>query len=122
MDKQKIKWSAIVVVDVLLINIAFLLAYLTSRQFGFNPLEQPTSLSAILQRADISSFQHFLGDRRPRHDSSRRFFIGVQHIQTDVATRLCSGISETRDRNPIGDFRTYHPRCPIKNRLGPILD
>ena len=61
MDKPKIKWSPIVVVDVLLINIAFLFAYLTSRQFGFDPLEQPTSLSAVLQGAEISSFQHFLG-------------------------------------------------------------
>ena len=93
MDKQKIKWSPIVVVDALLINIAFLLAYLTSRQFGFDPLEQPTSLSAILQSADISSFQRFFGDRRPRHDRPNRFFIGVEYIQTDVATRLCSGIS-----------------------------
>ena len=61
MDKRKIKWSPIVVVDVLLINIAFLFAYLTSRQFGSDPLEQPTSLSAVLQGADISLFQHFLG-------------------------------------------------------------
>ncbi len=61
MDKPKIKWSPIIVVDVLLVNIAFLFAYLTSRQFGFDPLEQPTSLSSVLQNADISSFQHFLG-------------------------------------------------------------
>ena len=61
MDKRKIKWSPIVVIDVLLINIAFLFAYLTSRQFGFDPLEQPTSLSAVLQGAEISLFQHFLG-------------------------------------------------------------
>ncbi len=61
MDKPKIKWSPVVIVDVLLINIAFLFAYLTSRQFGFDLLEQPTSLPAILQGADISPFQHFLG-------------------------------------------------------------
>ncbi len=61
MDKPKIKWSFIVVVDVLLVNIAFLFAYLTSLQFGFDFLEQPTPLFAILQSADLSSYQHFLG-------------------------------------------------------------
>ena len=61
MDKPKIKWSPIIVVDVLLVNIAFLFAYLTGRQFGFDPLEEPTSLSLVLQNADISPFQHFLG-------------------------------------------------------------
>ena len=61
MDRPKIKWSSIVVVDVLLVNIAFLFAYLTSLQFGFDFLEQSTPLSAILQRADVSAYQHFLG-------------------------------------------------------------
>ena len=61
MDKPKMKWSPIIVVDVLLVNIAFLCAYLTSQQFGFDLLEQSTSLSAILERANISSFQLFLG-------------------------------------------------------------
>ena len=61
MDKPKIKWSFIVVVDVLLVNIAFLFAYLTSLQFGFDFLEQPTPLFAILQSADLSASQHFLG-------------------------------------------------------------
>ena len=61
MDKPKMKWSPIIVVDVLLVNIAFLCAYLTSQQFGFDPLEQSTSLSAILKNADISSFQLFWG-------------------------------------------------------------
>ena len=61
MDRPKIKWSSIVVVDVLLVNIAFLFAYLTSLQFGFDFLQQSTPLSAILQRADVSAYQHFLG-------------------------------------------------------------
>ncbi|MYB02530.1 polysaccharide biosynthesis protein, partial [Candidatus Poribacteria bacterium] len=61
MDKPKIKWSFIVVVDVLLVNIAFLSAYLTSLQFGFDFLEQPTPLFAILQSADLSASQHFFG-------------------------------------------------------------
>ena len=61
MDKPKIKWSPIIVVDVLLVNIAFLCAYLTSQQFGFDPLAQSTALSAILKTANISSFQLFSG-------------------------------------------------------------
>ena len=61
MDKPKIKWSSTVVVDVLLVNIAFLFAYLTSLQFGFDLLEQPTPLSGILQSADVAPYQHFLG-------------------------------------------------------------
>ncbi len=63
MDKPKIKWSFTVVVDVLLVNIAFLFAYLTSRQFGLDLLEQSTWLSAILQSADTSPFQpqHLVG-------------------------------------------------------------
>ena len=63
MDKPKIKWSFTVVIDVLLVNIAFLFAYLTSRQFGLDLLEQSTWLSAILQSADTSPFQpqHLVG-------------------------------------------------------------
>ena len=61
MNKPKIKWSSIVVVDVLLINIAFLCAYLTSLQFGFNFLQQSTPLSAILQSVDVTPTQHFFG-------------------------------------------------------------
>ena len=63
MDKPKIKWSFTIVVDVLLVNFAFLFAYLTSRQLGFDFLEQSTVLSTILQNADISPFQpqHVIG-------------------------------------------------------------
>ena len=61
MNKPKIKWSSIIVVDVILVNIAFLCAYLTSLQFGFDFLKQPTPLFAMLQSADIASYQHFLG-------------------------------------------------------------
>lgn len=57
MDKPKIKWSFTIVVDVLLVNLAFLFAYLTGRQLGFDFLEQATGLSTILQGADISPFQ-----------------------------------------------------------------
>lgn len=57
MDKRKIKWSFTIVVDVFLVNLAFLFAYLTSRQLGFDFLEQATVLSTILQSADISPFQ-----------------------------------------------------------------
>ena len=59
MDKPKIKWSSLVVVDVILINIAFLFAYLTSLQFGFDLLKQPTPFSAVLQNADIPAYQYF---------------------------------------------------------------
>ena len=57
MDKPKIKWSFTIVVDVLLVNLAFLFAYLTGRQLGFDFLEQATALSTILQNADLSPFQ-----------------------------------------------------------------
>jgi FlaA1/EpsC-like NDP-sugar epimerase len=57
MDKPKIKWSFTIVVDVLLVNLAFLFAYLTGKQLGFDFLEQATGLSTILQSADISPFQ-----------------------------------------------------------------
>ena len=57
MDKPKIKWSFTIVVDILLVNLAFLFAYLTSRQLGFDFLEQPAPLFAILQSIDTSPFQ-----------------------------------------------------------------
>lgn len=57
MDKPKIKWSFTIVVDALLVNLAFLFAYLTGRQLGFDFLEQATALSTILQSADLSPFQ-----------------------------------------------------------------
>lgn len=63
MDKSKIKWSFTIVVDILLVNLAFLFAYLTSRQFGFDFLQQPIPLLALLQSVDISPFQpqHVIG-------------------------------------------------------------
>ena len=64
MDKPKIKWSFTIVVDVLLVNLAFLFAYLTSRQLGnFDFLQQATVLSTLLQNADLSPFQpqHVIG-------------------------------------------------------------
>ncbi len=63
MDRPKIKWSFTIVVDVLLVNLAFLFAYLTGRQLGFDFLEQATGLSTILQSVDISPFepQHITG-------------------------------------------------------------
>ena len=63
MDKPKIKWSFTIVVDILLVNLAFLFAYLTSRQLGFDFLEQPAPLFVILQGADTSPFQpqHVIG-------------------------------------------------------------
>ena len=57
MDRPKIKWSFTIVVDVLLVNLAFLFAYLTGRQLGFDFLEQATGLSTILQSVDIYPFQ-----------------------------------------------------------------
>ena len=63
MDKSKIKWRFTIVVDILLVNLAFLFAYLTSKQFGFDFLEQPTPLLALLQSIDVSPFQpqHIIG-------------------------------------------------------------
>lgn len=63
MDRRKIKWSFTIVSDILLVNLAFLFAYLTSRQLGFDFLEQPAPLFAILQGADTSPFQpqHIIG-------------------------------------------------------------
>lgn len=60
MDKPKIKWSSLVVVDVILINIAFLFAYLTSLQFGFDLLKQPIPFATVLQNVDIPAYQYFL--------------------------------------------------------------
>ncbi len=57
MDRPKIKWSFTIVVDVLLVNLAFLFAYLTGRQLGFDFLEHAIGLSTILQSVDISPFQ-----------------------------------------------------------------
>ena len=75
MDKPKIKWSFTVVVDVLLVNIAFLFAYLTSRQFGLDLLEQSTWLTAILQSADTSPFQ-------PQH------LVGIGAVAVVTITRI----------------------------------
>ena len=63
MERPKIKWSFTIVVDILLINVAFLFAYLTSRQFGLDLLEQSTWFSAILQSADVFPFkpQYLIG-------------------------------------------------------------
>jgi FlaA1/EpsC-like NDP-sugar epimerase len=61
MDRPKIKWSSTILIDAVLVNLAFLFAYLTSRQFGFDLLKQPTPFSTLLQNVDISPYQYFLG-------------------------------------------------------------
>lgn len=61
MDKPKIKWSSTILIDTVLVNLAFLFAYLTSKQFGFDLLKQPIPFSTLLQNADISPYQHLLG-------------------------------------------------------------
>ena len=61
MDKPKIKWSSTILIDTVLVNLAFLFAYLTSKQFGFDLLKQPIPFSTLLQGADISPSQYFLG-------------------------------------------------------------
>ena len=61
MDKSKIKWSSTILIDTVLVNLAFLFAYLTSKQFGFDLLQQPIPFSTLLQSADISPYQYFLG-------------------------------------------------------------
>ena len=61
MDRPKIKWSSTILIDAVLVNLAFLFAYLTSRQFGFDLLKQPTPLSTLLQNIDVSPYQYFLG-------------------------------------------------------------
>ena len=61
MDKPKIKWSSTILIDAVLVNLAFLFAYLTSKQFGFDLLKQHTPFSTLLQNADISPYQYFLG-------------------------------------------------------------
>ena len=92
MDKPKIKWSPIVVVDLLLVNIAFLFAYLTGRQFGFDPLEQPTALASVLLNTDISPFQHFWAIAALVTIVRIGILLGFNIYETDVATRLRSGI------------------------------
>ena len=60
MDKPRIKWSTSVVVDALLVNFAFLFAYLTCRQLGFNLLELSTPLLVYQSAlADVSPYQLF---------------------------------------------------------------
>lgn len=61
MDKPKIKWSSTILIDAVLVNLAFLFAYLTSKQFGFDLLKQPIPFSTLLQNVDISPYQYFLG-------------------------------------------------------------
>ena len=61
MDKRKIKWSSTILIDTVLVNLAFLFAYLTSKQFGFDLLKQPAPFPTLLQSADISPYQYFLG-------------------------------------------------------------
>ncbi len=61
MDKPKIKWSSTILIDAVLVNLALLFAYLTSRQFGFDLLKQPTPFSSLLQNVDLSPYQYFLG-------------------------------------------------------------
>lgn len=60
MDKSRIKWSSSVLVDVFLVNFAFLFAYLTCRQLGFNLLEQSTPLIVYTSAlADASPYPLF---------------------------------------------------------------
>lgn len=61
MDKPKIKWSSTILIDTALVNLAFLFAYLTSKQFGFDLLKQHTPFSTLLQSADISPYHYFFG-------------------------------------------------------------
>ena len=61
MDKPKIKWSSTILIDAVLVNLALLFAYLTSRQFGFDLLKQPIPFSSLLQNVDLSPYQYFLG-------------------------------------------------------------
>ena len=61
MDRPKIKWSSTILIDAVLVNFAFLFAYLTSRQFGFDLLKQLTPFSTLLQNIDVSPYQYFLG-------------------------------------------------------------
>ena len=61
MDKPKIKWSSTILIDTVLVNLAFLFAYLTSKQFGFDLLKQHTPFSTLLQSVDISPYHYFFG-------------------------------------------------------------
>ncbi len=57
MDKYKIKWSSSVVVDILLVNLAFLLTYLTCINLKFDVL---TSFKDISFLSSLSSLHIFL--------------------------------------------------------------
>ena len=93
MDRPKIKWSFTIVVDILLVNLAFLFAYLTSRQLGFDFLEQPAPLFAILQSVDTSPFQpqacYWTRYRRCCHHRSYRSAVSLQSVQTHMAICRC---------------------------------
>ncbi len=47
MEKSKIKWSSSVVIDLLLINLAFLFTYFTCRQLNFDVLEEFGKISIL---------------------------------------------------------------------------
>ncbi len=54
MEKSKIKWSSSIVIDILLVNFAFLLTYFICRQLKFDILTQFKQISIL---SDISSWQ-----------------------------------------------------------------
>lgn len=57
MEKYKIKWSSSVIVDILLVNLSFLLTYFTCRQLNFDVL---TSFEQIPFLSNFSSLQLFI--------------------------------------------------------------
>ncbi len=58
MEKSRIKWSSSIVVDILLINLAFLLTYFTCRQLNFDVLTRFEQISVL---SDISPYQLLFG-------------------------------------------------------------
>ena len=57
MEKYKIKWSSSVIVDILLVNLAFLLTYFTCRQLNFDIL---TSFKQISYLSTLTSLQLYI--------------------------------------------------------------
>ncbi len=59
MEQSQLKWSSSIVVDVFLVNVAFLLTYYTCKQLGYDVLTLPQQRLAMLSQA--SPYQLFLG-------------------------------------------------------------
>ena len=122
MDKPKIKWSYTILIDTVLVNLAFLFAYLTSKQFGFDLLNQPLPFFTLLQSADVTPYQYFFGIAAVVTIIRLGLLLGFNLYKTDVATRVCQGIPHINNCNYTRDCSAHWVFHTNKNCLGPLLN